>query len=474
MAKNSSKANRKISRRQFLGATATLAIGGVAVPGTGSGDVASKFADCDYDVIIIGGGNAGVAAARDSMENGYKTLLLEARNRLGGRTFSSEFDGDKVELGGAWIHHTQPFVWAEVERYELEITEAPGADPDTMYVIMDGKRTALSEKQYVEVAAGWGIYHRAARSIMPRVWDILHNRDAALTADKINAIEHLDSLELSPLQYTFIFGFISGMASNHPQQMSYLEVMRWHLAGGGFFPTFMDSVVRFSLKDGTASLINKMIEDGAPEVRLSSVVKSVEDRGDKVIVTTVRGDHFSCDAVINCLPMNTIADIKFTPALPKGVVEAGKKRHCGSGLKIYIKVRGDVGNIATVAVGNPFDYVMTYKQASGYTLLVAFGKDPAAVDVYDDEDVQKALDAHLPGVEVLSTMSYDWNNDPYAKGTWAVYRPGWVNKYYDQFQKDYGRIFFGSSDHGEGWRGFIDGAIGGGIKAAQRVNEFLG
>ena len=55
-----------------------------------------------------------------------------------------------------------------------------------------------------------------------------------------------------------------------------------------------------------------------------------------------------------------------------------------------------------------------------------------------------------------------------------VYRPGWVNKYYDEFQKDYGRIFFGSSDHGEGWRGFIDGAIGGGIKAAQRVQEFLG
>jgi monoamine oxidase len=143
-------------------------------------------------------------------------------------------------------------------------------------------------------------------------------------------------------------------------------------------------------------------------------------------------------------------------------------------LKIYIKVKGDIGNIATVAMGNPLDYVMTYKQAIDYTLLVAFGKDPAALDVYDDEDVQRALDAHLPGVEVLSTMSYDWNNDPYAKGTWAVYRPGWVNKYYDQFQKDYGRIFFGSSDHGEGWRGFIDGAIGGGIKAAQRVKEFLG
>jgi monoamine oxidase len=94
--------------------------------------------------------------------------------------------------------------------------------------------------------------------------------------------------------------------------------------------------------------------------------------------------------------------------------------------------------------------------------------------VYDDVAVQSALRVHLPDVELLSTMSYDWNNDPFAQGTWAVYRPGWVNKYYDQFQQDFGRIFFGSGDHGEGWRGFIDGAIGGGIKAAQRVKELLG
>ena len=49
-----------------------------------------------------------------------------------------------------------------------------------------------------------------------------------------------------------------------------------------------------------------------------------------------------------------------------------------------------------------------------------------------------------------------------------------MTRHYDEFQRDRGRILFGSGDHGEGWRGFIDGAIGGGIRAAQRAKSLLG
>jgi monoamine oxidase len=70
-------------------------------------------------------------------------------------------------------------------------------------------------------------------------------------------------------------------------------------------------------------------------------------------------------------------------------------------------------------------------------------------------------------------MHYDWVNDPYSRGTWATYRPGWVEKYYDQFQQGSGRIFFGSGDHGEGWRGTIDSAIGAGSIAARKASDML-
>ncbi|MBK5356565.1 FAD-dependent oxidoreductase [Pseudomonas sp. TH41] len=95
----------------------------------------------DYDVLIVGGGFAGVTAARDAKENGYRCVILEARNRLGGRTFyQAPFGDQEVELGGTWIHWMQPFVWAETMRYGLEIKETPGATAERLIQIKDGKR----------------------------------------------------------------------------------------------------------------------------------------------------------------------------------------------------------------------------------------------------------------------------------------------------------------------------------------------
>lgn len=470
-----------INRRNFVKTAATLGAGATALAATGIATASSdrknacKVAGCDYDVIVIGGGNAGAAASRDCMDNGYKTLLLEARNRLGGRTFSTEVGGIHVEFGGTWVHHTQPFVWSEIERYGLEIKETPGAIPDVMYQVLEsGQRLTLTEAQTIEAFAGWNKYIGDARSIIPRPYDILYNKKAALKAQSVSSLDHLNTLKLTPLQRAFNLGMIETMCHSTADQLSHIEILRLHLLGGGYLPTYMDAVIRFQIKEGTGALVNAMVEDGGAEVRMSTPVKSVEDLGDKVVVTTARGEKLTCATVINCLPMNTITNIDFTPALPAGVVAAAKERHPGAGNKLYIKVHGDVGNISSVAPGSPLNFVMTYKQGKDYTILLALGSQSDLLDVYDDESVQQALRTHLPEASVLNTLSYDWNNDPYSQGTWATYRPGWLEKHYADFQKEYGRLFFASGDHGEGWRSTIDGAIGAGIKAAHKVKQLLG
>lgn len=469
------------SRRRFLrgagtgviaaGSSAVLAAAAVGDPGS---NAACKTPGCDYDVVIIGGGFAGVAASRECRQKGYRTLLLEARNRLGGRTFTTQWDGATVDLGGFWIHHTQPWVWAEKERYGLEIYETPGAISTTMRMNIDGKLTELTLEQLYEVVGGWQTFTEAGREILPRPWDVLHNRKAALEADAISVTTKLASTDLSPLQKQFILAIAATMAHSPAQSMSYLELLRWHQCGGGFFPTVMDSVGRFSLKDGTSKLIEKMIEDGKPEVRLSTVVKSVRDKGDKVVVTTANGQEITAAAAIACLPMNTIQDVQFDPPLPKGVVDASRERHNGRGFKFYMKVKGDAGNLVALGNATALNSLVTYKQTPEYTVFIGFGWDTTKLDINDDEAVEKALRELVPGAQLISTLGYDWNNDPYSRGTWCSYKPGWVAKYNDDFNQDLGRIYFGSSDHGEGWRGFIDGAIGGGIKAARRVNQRLG
>ena len=65
-----------------------------------------------YDVIVVGGGFAGVTAARECALRGRRTLLLEARDRLGGRTWSADWNGFPIEYGGAWVHWHQPHTFS--------------------------------------------------------------------------------------------------------------------------------------------------------------------------------------------------------------------------------------------------------------------------------------------------------------------------------------------------------------------------
>ena len=61
-----------------------------------------------HDVIVVGGGFAGVTAAREVALAGRNALLLEARDRLGGRTWTADWNGQQIEYGGGWVHWHQP------------------------------------------------------------------------------------------------------------------------------------------------------------------------------------------------------------------------------------------------------------------------------------------------------------------------------------------------------------------------------
>jgi phytoene dehydrogenase-like protein len=80
-----------------------------------------------FDVAIVGGGFAGVTAARDLAAAGRSVVILEARDRLGGRTWYRPFAGTEhsVELGGTWFSLSrQPPLAEEVDRYGVRVVPA--------------------------------------------------------------------------------------------------------------------------------------------------------------------------------------------------------------------------------------------------------------------------------------------------------------------------------------------------------------
>ena len=126
------------------------------------------------DIVVIGGGFAGITAARDLKHRGLNVLLLEARDRLGGRTWFKEVNGFHVELGGTWIHWTQPFVWAEKERYGLEVQETPGCVAERIAIKVDGQVNDLQEDQLAEFLQGFELFFAEAKQVWERPYDQDH------------------------------------------------------------------------------------------------------------------------------------------------------------------------------------------------------------------------------------------------------------------------------------------------------------
>ena len=482
-------------RRGFIGragvAGAVGAVGAAGVinaVGSGAAQAAAparrqrpRTAGVDYDVIVLGGGFAGVTAARDSMKNGYATLLLEARNRLGGRTFTSEFAGHPIELGGTWIHWTQPFVWSEVQRYALEVDETPtgsvqpGAE---LRVLVDGRCEVLNRPEQLGPAvAAINQLFATAQRYWERPYDSAYQWNDILKADPLSAAQALQEMTLTPLQRVVAEAYAAGLSHGPIEQVSFLEINRWWALPGGSMTALHDSCGRYRFKHGTVSLIRKMVDDGRPEVRLASPVKSVEEQRNRVVVTTVAGQRFSAAAVIVALPMNVVQQVQFTPALDPLVAEAGRERHAGTGIKLMVRVKGQLTRTRITAVApatHPLPFVGTYAVADDHTILVVFGPDQKRINYTDRAAVQRALRDYFPDAVVEDLQFHPWSDDPYSRGTWCNYKPGWFGKYVAHFQKDRGRVFFGQGDHGEGWRGFIDGAIGAGGAAALRVKTKLG
>jgi monoamine oxidase len=78
-----------------------------------------------------------------------------------------------------------------------------------------------------------------------------------------------------------------------------------------------------------------------------------------------------------------------------------------------------------------------------------------------------------PEGSVKGYLSHTWSKDPYAKGAWCCAGPGYTTKSLEALQKPHGRIYMASSDWANGWRGFIDGAIEQGGRAAALVKSSL-
>jgi monoamine oxidase len=474
------------TRRQFVRNTG---LGALAATGLARGSAAlgaeqgaeeqppasGSSPSSDYDAIVLGAGFAGVTAARELRMNGLRVLLLEARPRIGGRTFTSEVGGHQVELGAAFVHWTQPHVWAEITRYGLEIDEAAITAPPRSAWLTSGERREGSLDDFSLLAfRGAGAFFFDAMQMVERPHDQLFVPGIA-EVDRLSVTDRLDGLRLPEDQRDIMDAILATSCHCSPSEAGLVEMLRWYTLPGATLQAYVDSVGRYWIRGGTKTLIEGILADGRPELRLSTPVKAVRQQDDQVVVTTEGGETVSARAVVVTLPLNVLGQIDFSPPLSSGKRAVASEGHAGSGVKLHIQVRGQLGGFNGLAPWPaPLTSLQTEFSDPEATVLTAFGPSGKLLDINDDQAIQEAVRRLLPGAEVQWAVGYDWNADPYSRGTWCVFRPGQLTRYLRELQRPEGRVFYASGDNANGWRGFIDGAIESGLRASREVAAALG
>ena len=422
-----------------------------------------------YDVIVIGGGFAGVTAGREAALRGKQVLLLEARDRLGGRTWTSDWHGSPLEYGGAWVHWHQPHTWSELTRAGLQVSVSDHAQVAGWYV-GDERRSGSVEQRDAIARRGWDRFVDGVREALPAPHDPTLAIDALARFDRQTIAERLHDLTLSDEERAVLTAEVESLAHAPLDQAGAVSVLRWHALSGYSLELTQFTGGRVTIVGGTRALLDAIASAAPFERRLGAAVAGVTRTKDHVEVHTRDGAVFGARAAVVAVPLNALRAIEFTPALPEDKQRAIALGQASRGIKIFIRARGERLLQNSIRPGHPFGYLDTdWVNGDGSQQLIGFGIDAERCDATDLPAVQRQLEAILPGYEVLDATAHDWLADEMSRGTWAIHRPGWYEHHHAAMQRIEGRVVLAGSDIANGWAGFIDGAIESGLRAGRRA-----
>lgn len=461
------------ARRTILKATGATALAtgfGAVTLGTARAARADEAAD---DVIVIGAGFAGATAARELAAMGLGVRVLEARDRIGGRVWTSTFAGEQVEMGGTWVDRKQPYIWKEIERYGLKlVSDAP---PTRAFVPATGGFREMSPTEvYTRQSELITPIFDGSRDYFPRPFEPFHREDLVRPVDALSMRDRLDQLRYGADDELLISNTVGGLTGS-AATIGLACVAQWWAMSGWSYDGYA-SVNTDRPEVGSTAVVRAILADAGVTPVLNSPVASVADDGRKVKVTTRAGKVYTARAVVVAVPVNAWSTIAFTPGLP---AEYTKLSTDGLGVrtaqKFLMHLRGpNLGRFYVEGpAGAPLLNVVPFKERADGNIMIGFSAN-STFDPTDKAALQAELRKAVPGVEVVAVKAQHWGRDPFSRGGWAVRRPGVLTGPLRSVQQPRGRVAFATGDIANGWHGFMDGAVETGFTAAAQVSRILG
>lgn len=431
------------------------------------------------DVIVIGAGLAGLSSARKLKAQGASIVVLEARDRPGGRVHSQRLEsGQMIDLGAQFMGDAQTHVAALADEAGLRRTSAlvPG---DILHLPSEGAPPQRGSGDDLPLSmierldalqAHWRI-ERSVAALAP---------ENMAELDRIDAATYLrDKIFLDPA-FDAIGGYMEGELCTALSGVSAFEALDQGASVGGF--EGQGGSEQWFLADGAAKMAMHLAGALGDSVVFNAPVRRVFQDASSVTVTAATGAWQAAHAVV-AVPPQLYGAIGLLPELPRTWQNALAGWRLGSVIKTILVFRepwwrraGLSGKI--LSPGGTFGAAIDASSPEGCGILVVFSTAQGAQRLArlpgETDRIAAALSwlSHAHGMaipELLEGHSVDWSADPFSLGGYASRRGigGW-SAAPDLFAP-HGRLHFAGSETATRWRSFMDGAVQSGLRAASEI-----
>ena len=365
------------------------------------------------DVLVIGAGIAGLRAAEVLVANGRRVIVLEARDRLGGRIYTDRSWGVPVELGASWIHGVENNPIAALAAAKGITTQA--TDYESIMYGADGQR--LGDGALDDIEEQVADLVEAGREDSPDTDEPLRSAlDRAIAAADLDPSERLN-VEMgitASIEHEYATDAVNLSATNFDDGAD---------EGGGdaLLPGGYDQVV--------AAVANGL------DVRLGHVVTSIDTSGDRAVVVTAQG-NFQAGAVVVTVPLGVLkaGTIEFLPALPEAKSRAIAKLGMGTLSKTCLRFESQfwpddaelIDIVPSVSRRGQWVESLSLTGLVDVPALMMFnaGEFARAVEsMTDPEVIASASSALKPAFPELSTptglLRSAWSVDPFSLGSYS-------------------------------------------------------
>lgn len=447
--------------------------------------------DSVYDCIIVGAGFSGLAAGKALQAAGRRFVILEARDRVGGRVAPGTLAGLSIDMGGMWAGPTQERLLAELEKRQLR-TYPTFCQGNALARLSDAMLPVPGEAFEAALSPGaLSDFVRAAESIAELVAEVppdapwMHPRAEAIDALTLKGWMELEGFH--PEVQALLAVICQSVLCCEPGQVSLLFFL-FYVASAGSLEVLISQAEggaqNMLVYGGMHQLARHMFGELEGAVVLGAPVVTVDWSGQQATVTTHDGREWRGARVIMATPPALTASIDFAPPLPPIKRGLLRRQHMGSCIKVWIAYarpfwrEAGLNGLVLDANGGftPMIDVSPPDQEHGilagffdaHDAVKASATSPEARRKFVIEAVVAAFGAE--GREPVDYQERDWTREQWSEGCYGAYMPpGVLTGWGEALRRPVGPIHWAGTETAIQWSGYIEGAIEAGRRAAAEI-----